>query len=1541
MSKQLSLVTLAGRLIGVSSGIAQASERKPRKAIPWRVSWALRRLTFALASTIATMIVAMALLTSPASVMPAAAQGNGGGWCTPLGAGKGGCYPSPLAACAAQFEYYAPSQAFEGISDTPYWYSKNCNWSVHFGVIQPAGTTFQCPSGYTRVAANLGSCVLTNENMQERPQTNQCTGINNGASQNPQTGFPIDILTGSKFFRVTDFSTANGSLKLERFYESIAYGGQTFIMTKLPYQIGGGWRFSFQNELQFDTSGWLNGGYYLELETAKGGSFGFTYNRVYGNFSPYQPDYSTAQTDYSLQLVGTWPSNPATMMSESTQWTVHDPEDRVWLFQTFLNPLSGYYDVAYPISVTFRGGLTWTFAYGSSNQVTSVTDSYGNTISFNWTIYNPSTNGASGPPVPIGITSASLPDGTSIAYMSQSVYSMSGFSQPTADILTQVQHLDSSNNVIDSTSYLFENSSFPTFITGIVDAAGNRRWTVQYDSNGRATLSEEPSGALATSIAYTNAGYPSFTRTVTNALGKSAVYNYAWAYGDVHMQSIDGLASTNCPASAKPYSVSNGFVTSTTDEEGRVTNYSRNGQGLPTQIIDGYGTPNARTTSITWSPTYLVPTEVDQPNLKTDFTWNSSGQLTQVTQTDETSQSVPYSTHGQTRTWSYTYDTYGHLLTATGPLGGTETITYTYNASGFLSSITNELGQVLTISSVDARGQPTVIVDPNGVSTDLAYDLLGRLTTVTVNPGANQAVTSISYDVVGDITQITRPNGDYLQYSWNNAQRLTAITDNLGNSIQYTRDNLGNVTARSIEDPNNTLDLSQTATYDQLGRLLAFVGSATQTWTYAYDLTDNLISVTDPRSDIYQWAFDSLDRLISETNQDSSTVNLTRDGQDRITAYSDPRSLTTSYIRDGFGDVIQRTSPDTGTTVHTYNALGKPTQITDGRGVVTNLSYDNAGRLLTKQYPADPSENIAYTWDSTAGGNDGVGRLTQITDASGSINWTYDAFGRITQELKITAGIAYTIGYAYDLENNITQITYPSGRIATYSRDALGRITGVTTQQNASSAAVTLASGVTHMPFGPLNSLNYGNGLALTKTFTQDYLISTLVVQNASTSNVVVSRSYTFGDSINVTGIADNVNPARSEAYVYTPSNRLQQGGGIWGTLNWSYDGVGNRTSEALTSGYSNAYNYAASNNQLASLTQGGTTIRSFSYDGAGNLITDSNGSTTYNYAYNNRGRLATLTIGSTQTSSYFYDGLDRLAIDASPNLPLSGITQYVYDQAGHLLAESDDSGNTLTEYVWLDDMPIALVANVNTSPTLYFVHADHLDRPIRMTDGGENVVWDAVYNPFGGVNSITGSATNNLRFPGQYFLMEDGLHYNWHRHYDPTIGRYIQPDPLGFIDGPSLYNYAGASPLAAVDPKGLQIVNPLEATCIDPFQPGCWAGLGLGALGIYAAIQAQQGISTALSHANNCPTANDPCKELYAQIDAAVSELQERYYELLENKLGLPATGRMSVGGHQTQFVGWQNRLRNLLNQANTKGCLGYRTDAWYWATVPTPSPL
>lgn len=102
----------------------------------------------------------------------------------------------------------------------------------------------------------------------------------------------------------------------------------------------------------------------------------------------------------------------------------------------------------------------------------------------------------------------------------------------------------------------------------------------------------------------------------------------------------------------------------------------------------------------------------------------------------------------------------------------------------------------------------------------------------------------------------------------------------------------------------------------------------------------------------------------------------------------------------------------------------------------------------------------------------------------------------------------------------------------------------------------------------------------------------------------------------------------------------------------------------------------------------------------------------------------------------------------------------------------------------------------------------DHLERPIMMTDESRNVVWQASYLPFGEVRSITGTATLNQRFPGQWYQLETGLAYNWHRHYDPSIGRYLQPDPLGMPDGPSRWAYAKNSPLMLTDREGLQIVS-------------------------------------------------------------------------------------------------------------------------------------
>ena len=153
--------------------------------------------------------------------------------------------------------------------------------------------------------------------------------------------------------------------------------------------------------------------------------------------------------------------------------------------------------------------------------------------------------------------------------------------------------------------------------------------------------------------------------------------------------------------------------------------------------------------------------------------------------------------------------------------------------------------------------------------------------------------------------------------------------------------------------------------------------------------------------------------------------------------------------------------------------------------------------------------------------------------------------------------------------------------------------------------------------------------------------------------------------------------------------------------------------------------------------------------------------------------------------------------------------------------------------------LPLAVISNVNTSPVTAFVHTDHLGRPTRMTDGTKATLWQATWKPWGEIQSFSGTQSLNQRFPGQYFQIETGLHYNWYRNYDPVTGRYTQPDPLRFIDGPSIYSYAGNSPFMMTDKKGLCaedacVVETAIALCAS--NPACSAAAVATAAAVYGA---------------------------------------------------------------------------------------------------------
>jgi RHS repeat-associated protein len=135
---------------------------------------------------------------------------------------------------------------------------------------------------------------------------------------------------------------------------------------------------------------------------------------------------------------------------------------------------------------------------------------------------------------------------------------------------------------------------------------------------------------------------------------------------------------------------------------------------------------------------------------------------------------------------------------------------------------------------------------------------------------------------------------------------------------------------------------------------------------------------------------------------------------------------------------------------------------------------------------------------------------------------------------------------------------------------------------------------------------------------------------------------------------------------------------------------------------------------------------------------------------------------------------------------------------AGHkVILQASADGDTIADAV-------RLVGSAPAPANVLYVHSDHLGTPQKMTDATKVVTWDRVQDPFGNTHSLAGTAQNPLRFPGQYADEESSLSYNYFRDYDPTLGRYVQSDPIGLIAGPNTYAYAGSRPISVLDPLGL-----------------------------------------------------------------------------------------------------------------------------------------
>jgi RHS repeat-associated protein len=1158
-------------------------------------------------------------------------------------------------------------------------------------------------------------------------------------------GDPINMLGGNMYLEVTDYQTAGpNQLSFRRHYNSSA--SNSVISGFFP---NGPWSTDFDANLYvYSTSE-------VDLNTGDG---------------KYIPFFLSS---------GTWQPQPGdvglTLAQSGSKWILTDRNDNTEMFT-----VDSSTQVGRLVSIRARNGYTRTLSY-TNGKVTSVTDSYGRTLTFTYYVNNFGFETL--------LHTVSTPDGLLLTY-----------SYNASSLLTGVSYSTSPQT---SQHYLYENPTYWWALTGIIDENGNRfaTWAYNDPTYGRATSTQNAGGANLFTVAYGSDG----TTTATNALGVSQVYSYYFS----QCIEIDRRATATTAAAKQLFTYdANGYPASRTDWNGNLTTYVNDARGLPTKTTEAAGTPQQRVTTIAWNPKFRLPDKIVAPGLTTTFTYDADGNLLTRTETDTTTHKTPYSTNGESRTWTFTW---ANFLPAslTDPRGNT--MQFGWDAKGRLAAITNALGQVTRITAHTSGGLPETIIDPNGVETDLAYDVRQRLVTRTVHTAAGPLTTKFAYDAAGNLTMVTLPDGSALANTYDDAHRLVATADVFNEQIQYTLDALGDRTETDVLAKAGVKARTSSATFDALGRLLHDISGVGQTTTYTYDSNGNRVAITDPLGHATTQAFDPLNRLVKRTDAAGGVTGTAYDPQDHPVQITDPNGDATQYVYDGFGDVIETSSPDSGFTVYRYDTGGNLIERVDAAGAVTNWTYDALNRLTARKYPGDAADNVAYVYDE-AGAGFGIGRLTHLTDAGGTLKFAYDERGNVLSETRTSGTTILVTKYAYNPASRLTAITYPSGAVVGYSLDAAGRIGAVSITAPGGKSPLPALSSIKYLPFGPPQAFAYGNGIGEMRGFDLDYRMTSLADKGNAFGRTLGYR-YDLDD--NVVSLSDTI-AGGSQSFAYDALNRLTKAKGFYGTLSYAYDPLGN----LLTAGSGAAvtkFQYVAGSNRLASLSQGGVTTRKFGYTATGNIDLDQKQPSDLSSAknlvlgYSRANRLATVS-GPLKTSPiyhYVYDAFGERLSKVRSGTPATG-AQFRYDLAGNPIEEADFSGatQTLTDYVYLGNRPVARLSG----GTLLFLHDDRLGTPQIVTGTNQGTDWEALYRPYGTIQPFVSAIPQNLRFPGQFADAESGYYHNGFRDYDPSLGRYLETDPIGLNGGLNTYLYAGANPVNDTDPLGLR--NLTEDDC-------------------------------------------------------------------------------------------------------------------------------
>lgn len=716
-------------------------------------------------------------------------------------------------------------------------------------------------------------------------------------------------------------------------------------------------------------------------------------------------------------------------------------------------------------------------------------------------------------------------------------------------------------------------------------------------------------------------------------------------------------------------------------------------------------------------------------------------------------------------------------------------------ANGLPSSSTttgNSIGTLSESWSYDTAYRPTSATDPEGRVTTTAYDIRGRVCSVS-----RTGEPTVTFSYPDERTVTTTQAGLSATERYDGFGRLQSRNRPDGITETYTYDIHGRVVA--VRESSVGSSRTSSADFDVLGRpkWIAPVSGPTQSFSYSAVGANSRTTITQSNGVTVTRTVDPFGQVLEQAGPTgTTTATYNAFGQATKVTLRDLGGATQdrTFEYDGIGRLTSKTEPETGTIgFNGFDANGQPTTITEG-GRSRTVSYDALGRLRSV---SGGGASLTYTYTglllTSASGSDGV-----------SQSYAYNGPGkRLSTETTTVNGVGRTISYGYDSYGRLSSLTYPSGRSVGYGYDGASRVNSVT--MNGASLATVSYDG-----WGNRSQVSFASGAY--SRWSADAAGVRLSDWTIGFSGGTDGRTFQYDSG-------ENLTKAGEWTLAHDDAGRLTRADGFGMTTTHGHDGFGNNTSHQAAGSVPAAFNNFTfnpmTNNRIPpQATSGAYTGWTYNANGEATQIGTTTGAgAVLGLGWDGLGRLRTVaasSTGATQTYTYAPSGM-RVQVKDSQDAGRS--RQYAYTTGGLLLGEYLGTGTWKRDVVYLGSEAIAEVDGSGT----HELHNDHLGTPRVVTNRSTaQIEGKQAFGPWGELIN-TPSATWGYQpvtgYTGHLQTDSTGLIYMRGRYFSPAWHRFVNSDhgmdPMSWNQNA----YVGGSPFQAVDPSGMAQVR---ANCAD-----------------------------------------------------------------------------------------------------------------------------